>query len=264
MKVFFLGNCQVNAMRGLCREMFPSLKASFQTITPYWGQFDEDATRQELAEADLVVSQAIANPTTTFNVDDVRSSAQGDVVFVPYVYIDGIASLEIIASKGKSVIRGAEQLLRGQEGRKPVKIFNDYCEGVIDMECEARVLGAIARIAEKEAADCDITISDYLDKTWRKQPTLYGMNHPTQAVVFEMFKRLCEKVGWDYDEDHQNDPIAWGRRALPASQRGFTPNDAKTLGLEYDCDTHWYGNSYKLLQLALKAQENAQRDADAA
>ncbi len=264
MKVFFLGNCQVNAMRGLCREMFPSLKASFQTITPYWGQFDEDATRQELAEADLVVSQAIANPTTTFNVDDVRSSAQGDVVFVPYVYIDGIASLEIIASKGKSVIRGAEQLLRGQEGRKPVKIFNDYCEGVIDMECEARVLGSIARIAEKEAADCDITISDYLDKTWRKQPTLYGVNHPTQAVVFEMFKRLCEKVGWDYDEDHQNDPIAWGRRALPASQRGFTPNDAKTLGLEYDCDTHWYGNSYKLLQLALKAQENAQRDADAA
>ena len=264
MKVFFLGNCQVNAMRGLCREMFPSLKASFQTITPYWGQFDEDATRQELAEADLVVSQAIANPTTTFNVDDVRSSAQGDVVFVPYVYIDGIASLEIIASKGKSVIRGAEQLLRGQEGRKPVKIFNDYCEGVIDMECEARVLGSIARIAEKEAADCDITISDYLDKTWRKQPTLYGMNHPTQAVVFEMFKRLCEKVGWDYDEDHQNDPIAWGRRALPASQRGFTPNDAKALGLEYDCDTHWYGNSYKLLQLALKAQENAQRDADAA
>lgn len=264
MKVFFLGNCQVNAMRGLCREMFPSLKASFQTITPYWGQFDEDATRQELAEADLVVSQAIANPTTTFNVDDVRSSAQGDVVFVPYVYIDGIASLEIIASKGKSVIRGAEQLLRGQEGRKPVKIFNDYCEGVIDMECEARVLGSIARIAEKEAADCDITISDYLDKTWRKQPTLYGVNHPTQAVVFEMFRRLCEKVGWDYDEDHQNDPIAWGRRALPASQRGFTPNDAKTLGLEYDCDTHWYGNSYKLLQLALKAQENAQRDADAA
>lgn len=90
------------------------------------------------------------------------------------------------------------------------------------------------------------------------------MNHPTQTVVFEMFKRLCEKVGWDYDEDHQNDPIAWGRRALPASQRGFTPNDAKTLALEYDCDTHWYGNSHKLLQLALKAQENAQREADAA
>jgi len=36
MKVFFLGNCQVNAMRGLFREMFPTVKATFQTITPYW------------------------------------------------------------------------------------------------------------------------------------------------------------------------------------------------------------------------------------
>ena len=108
MKVFFLGNCQVNAMRGLFREMFPTVKATFQTITPYWGTFSEEETRAELAEADIVVSQAIANPTTTFNVNDVRQSATGDVIFVPYVYIDGIASLEIIASKGKSVIRGAD------------------------------------------------------------------------------------------------------------------------------------------------------------
>lgn len=42
MKVFFLGNCQVNAMRGLCRDMFPDLKADFRTITRYWETFDED------------------------------------------------------------------------------------------------------------------------------------------------------------------------------------------------------------------------------
>ena len=53
-------------MRGLCREMFPAMKASFQTITPYWGTFDEEETRRQLAEADVVVSQAIANDTTTF------------------------------------------------------------------------------------------------------------------------------------------------------------------------------------------------------
>lgn len=195
MKVFFLGSCQINAMRGLCREMFPDLDASFQTITPYWGRFDEETARRELDEADLVISQAVANPTTTFNVNDVIASARDDVVFVPYVYIDGIASLEIIASKGKSVIHGAEQILRGQEGRKPVKIFKDYYNGEIDMECEARVLGSIERIAQKEAEDCDIKIADYLSATWRQQPTLYGINHPTQHVVFEMFKRVCEKVG---------------------------------------------------------------------
>ena len=178
-------------MPGLCREMFPAMKASFQTITPYWGTFDEDETRCQLAEADVVVSQEIANDTTTFNVNDVRASATGDVIFVPYVYIDGIASLEIIASKDKTVIRGADLLLKGLEGRKPINIFNDYCDGAIDMQCEQRVIGSIDRIREKEEADCDLTISDYLTDTGRKQPTLYGINHPTQPVVFEMFRRLC-------------------------------------------------------------------------
>lgn len=63
-KILFLGNCQVNAMRGLSREMFPQQPAEFRTITPYWGNFDEAETRERLAEADLVVSQAIQNPNT--------------------------------------------------------------------------------------------------------------------------------------------------------------------------------------------------------
>ena len=123
------------------------------------------------------------------------------------------------------------------------------------MQCQRRVLSSIERIREKEVEECDITILNYLFDTWRKQPTLYGLNHPTQPVVFEMFRRLCEKAAWDYNADHQNDPIAWGRRALPASQRSFTPNDAKVMGIEYPCATHWCGDWYKLLQLALKVQE---------
>ena len=94
------------------------VKATFQTITPYWGTFSEEETRAELADADIVVSQAIANLKTTFNVNNVRESGTGEVIFVPYVYIDGTVSLEIIASKGKSVIRGADQLLLGQDSRK--------------------------------------------------------------------------------------------------------------------------------------------------
>ena len=130
------------------------------------------------------------------------------------------------------------------------------------MECEERVLGSIERIAEKEDADCDIIISDYLAETWRKQPTPYGMNHPTQPVFFEMFRRLCDKVNWTYDPDHQNDPVAWGRRALPTSTRSFTPNDKASMNISYDCDTHWYGQGYKLWNLALKAQEKAAAEAE--
>ena len=263
MNILFLGNCQVNAMRGLSREMFPTLRADFQTITPYWGVFDEPLTRQKIAEADIVVSQAITNPGTTFNVADVRAAAGVKAVFVPYVYLDGVASLEIIASKGRSVIKGAVQLLRGQEGRNPVKIFEDYCTGRIDMENDARVQSSIAKIRKKEQETCDIVIADYIAETLTRQPTVYGINHPTQHVVFEVFARLCKHLDWAYDPAHKDDPVVWGRRALPASQRALTPSDARVLGLSYGCDTHWYGQGHKLMQLALKERDLAARAAAA-
>lgn len=258
MNILFLGNCQVNALRGLSREMFPKLKIKFRTITPYWGKFEEAETRQELAEADLVVSQAIENEQTTFNLHDVQASTQGTVVFLPYVYIDGIASLEVIGSKGRTVIKGSEELLLDQEDRRLIHIFQDYCDGKIDMRNKERVTSSLKTIREKEAKSCTLAISDYLEDTWQKQPTLYGINHPTQHVVFEMQRRLCDHLNFDFDADIANDPIAWGRRALPQAQRALTPTDAEVLGLQYDCDTHWHGQGYKLAQLAMKAKEKEQ------
>ena len=263
MSVLFLGNCQVNALRGLSREMFPNLPATFRTITPYWGDFDEAATRAELAEADLVVAQSIENPTTAFNYEDVRASARGQVVFVPYVYVDGLASLEIIASKGKSVVKGAEILLQGQDGRKPIHIFQDLCDGKIDMQNFERIDASLRKTAAKEDTACDIRISDYLAETILERPTLYGINHPTQHVVFEMFRRLCAHLGWQYDPHHQDCPVVWGRRALPAAQRAFTPMDAARLGTRYDCDAHWYGQAHKMVNLAIKAEERRREDAAA-
>ncbi|MBE0413045.1 WcbI family polysaccharide biosynthesis putative acetyltransferase [Yoonia sp.] len=253
MKVFILGNCQANAMRGLCREMFPNVDVSFLSITPFWGAFDEEKARDLLAGADLIICQAITNPDATFNVDDIRRSTHGEIVFIPYVYLDGIASLEIVASKGKSVIRGMQELMHDQEARKPIRIFEDYCSGRIDMKSEQRIFSSLEKMAAKESAHCSIVISDYLAETWRKQPTLYGINHPTQHVIFEMFRRICERVGWKYDPNHKNDPIVWGRRALPSGTRSLTPFDAKRLRLGYQADPHWYGQAYKLVNLAVKA-----------
>ncbi|WP_386682543.1 hypothetical protein [Loktanella sp. R86503] len=102
--ILYLGNCQINAMRGISRGMFPKMPCEHRTITPYWGNYDECEIRDRLAEADLVISQAIENRSAAFNVDDVKSSTKGDVVFVPYVYVDGIAGLEVIASKGRSLL----------------------------------------------------------------------------------------------------------------------------------------------------------------
>jgi hypothetical protein len=256
--VYFLGNCQVNALRGLCRDMFPKMKADFGSITPYWGAHDPAVTEAAIGNADIVVSQAIHNPAARFNVDEMKARAGNRVIFVPYVYVDGLAGLEIIGSKGRSVIKGAPELLAGQEGRRSLHVFQDLCAGKIDLHNRHRLTASILRIAQKEAQTGGVRIADYLAGTWAEAPFLYGINHPTQRVVFEMFRRLCDVAGWRFDPRLARDPVVWGRRALPASNRAFTPADAAALGVAYPPDTHWYAAAHKLVEQAMKA---AARDA---
>jgi hypothetical protein len=262
--VFFLGNCQVNALKGLCREMQPKMRVGFGTITPYWGKFDASAVEAAIAQADVVVSQAIANPGARFNIAEMRERAGEKLILVPYVYVDGLAGLEIIGSKGRTVVKGAQELLLGQEGRRALHVFQDLITGKIDMRNRARVEASIARMAEKEAEAGAIRISDYLAQTWADAPFLYGINHPTQRVVFEMFRRLCDVTGWRYDAGVEADPVAWGRRALPASVRAFTSADAAALGVRYAPDSHWYASAHKLVEVAMaKAAREPRADSAA-
>lgn len=252
MDVYFLGNCQVNAMRGLCRDMFPKMKADFGSITPYWGVHDAAATEAAIEKADIVVSQAIFNTEARFNVEEMKARAGNRVVFVPYVYVDGIAGLEIIGSKGRTVIKGAPELLAGQEGRRSLHVFQDLCAGKIDLRNRQRVTASIMRMAQKERESGGVKIADYLAETWAEASFLYGINHPTQRVVFELFRRLCDVVGWRHDPRVTEDPVVWGRRALPASTRAFTPADVAALGVAYGPDSHWYAAAHKLVEQAMK------------
>ena len=250
--ILFLGNCQINAMRGIARGMFPNMPCEFRTITPYWGTFDENEIRARLARADLVISQAIANPDTPFNVADVRAATRGKVVFMPYVYIDGIAGLEIVASKGRSVIKGADAILDAWQGRKPIRVIDDFVTGRIDMRNAERVENSLRKLRAKEAADCDIVISDYIAATLRDEPALWAINHPTQHILFETFRRLCDHVGWRYDPRFRENPVAWDQRALPRATRAFSPHDVDALKLSYAHDSHWFGQAGKLITQAIK------------
>ena len=256
--ILFLGNCQINAMRGIFRGMFPKLPCTFRTITPYWGTFDEPEIRARLAEADIVISQAIENPAATFNVADVRASTKGHIVFMPYIYVDGISGLEIVASKGRSVVKGADLLIAQGRGQDAFRIMKDYVAGHIDLDNAGRLRASLDRLAAKEAAQCDIAISDYIAGTWADRPAQWGINHPTQHILFEMFRRLCLHLDLPFDPGFCADPIEMGRRALPMSTRSFSPIDVAALGLSYDCDPHWFGQTGKLIGLALKHHQRAQ------
>ena len=252
MKVFFLGNCQINAMRGLFREHFPRLQADFLSITPHWGHFNAERAEELIAQADLVVAQAVTNPDTKFNAGEIEERSDYRAVFLPYVYLDGIAGLEMVSSKGQSLVRGGAELLDDWADERPIDIYTAYCEGRIDLKNEDRLARSFARIRAAEDAWCEVRISDYLEDRMNVAPLLYAINHPVQHVLHEMFRRLCRLLDLSPDPALFRDPVLFGRRALPPALRALSPMDVDRLGLGYAADPHWYGDGHKLMTLALK------------
>lgn len=254
MSIVFLGRAQMNAMRAIWRDMFPKMPVKFRAISEDWGSFDEAATRRDLADADLVVAQAEDDAAAVFKSDTLIEATSGDVIFMPYVHLDGLASLE--ASGGAGIL-GAEQVLDGQDGRRQADIFDDLCRGRIDMQNQARVDASLARMRASEATVCDLGISDYIAETYRIKPSFFGADHPAQHILFELFRRLCSEMALDFDQSMLDDPVFHGRHALPITQRAFTPVDVDRLELDYGCDPNWYKQTQKLLTQVLKSREQS-------
>ncbi len=255
MSIVFLGRGQMNALRGISRDMFPKMPVKFRSISPEWGSFDEAGTRKDLAGADLVVAQAVEGSTTFFNSQDLMQATSGDVIFVPYIFVDGIASLESYGLRGGSKILGSEQVLDGQEGRSHADIFDDLCRGHIDMQNRTRIDASLTEMSKMEEAVCDLQITDYIAETYRDKPSFFGVDQPAPHILFEVFRKLCAEMALEFDKSFGRDPVMIGRHALPLVQRAFTPVDVEALKIQYGCDPHWYRQASKLLTLVLNSRE---------
>ncbi|WP_372887175.1 hypothetical protein [Shimia sp.] len=253
MSMVFLGKAQLNALRAISRDIFPEMPVRFRSISDDWGSFDEEATRSDLAEADLVVAQAITDPDAVFNTADLMATTTGDVIFLPYLHVDGLASLELDPAQGR--VLGAEQLLEGQAGRDQAEIFDDFCRGRIDMGNQARIEASLTRMGELEASVCDLAISGYIAETYHDKRSFFGVDHPAQHVLFELFRRLCAEMALEFDRGVFDDPVFHGRHAMPYGQRAFTPVDVGRLGLAYECDPHWHRQAQKLVTQVVRESQ---------
>lgn len=251
MSLFFLGNCQANALRGLVNDTTKT-RSAFASITEYWGVYDESAIDHALDAADTVVAQAIGNSDHRYSAAKLRQRFGDRLLLVPYIYLDGIASLKLISSKGRATLRGLDELKAHPAWPNQPKLHRAYANGQIDMNLAARLERSFRTISEVEAQFCDIKIHDFLLENYREYPVLYAINHPTQIVLAEMLKQLCDKLDLSPSPGSLDDPLIWAKRALPRAQRSVSINDANELGLKYEPDSHWFSEAGKLIGWAIK------------
>lgn len=250
MKIYFLGNCQTNALQGILKDVTP-IRPAFGSITEFWGNHNLEDIERNLDAADVVVAMAVENPEHRYSADRLRARLGARLVLHPYVYVDGLASLEKISSKGQSVIRGAEHLQASDLWPDRIALIKSFTQGDIDMKQKERLSASLARISGAEDKFCDVGISDYLWETYTSRPSQYALNHPTQHVMFELFDRLMRHLDITPDPERRADPLIWAKRALPVNDRSLTPYDVSVHGLSYSADDHWYPRAIRLVQLAV-------------
>lgn len=217
----------------------------------------ESAALRGLERADIVVMQATAGPAAGPSVEEVRQATQGEVIVLPEIVLDGIASLERDGPGETGAILGADEFLRATRGLDRAEGLRRFLAGEIDMRQTARLAASIARLRRLEQAVCDLRVTDAIEEMLRERPVVYGCAAPTQDLLFRLFERLCDYLGVEPDAGMPWDPAFHGSLALPRGARAFTPWDVRALGLGYPPDTHWYSQAVTLAQRVWRMAEEA-------
>lgn len=249
--VFFLGNCQASRMSQFYGAFTPGPQkrsAMFRSITPHFGNYAEDESKDALETAAIAVVQLI-NADYVFNRQAVLEMRGGKpTIFLPYVYLPGFRRLEKLSSKGVPRIDGADILLAemdrvGHASRAALA----FMRGTVDMQNQTRLDAALAELKRREAMGADITIADYIAQTYRDQMPCFSINHPTPHVLFEMYNQVAKLAGFA-PVPKTISPYDMGRATLPAGNGGLTPYCVAALGLSYGPEAQWFSATNKNAQ----------------
>lgn len=257
MRVHFVGNSQASRLLAMFQRSVPGSRASLTLVAPDRPGSDP---RPAFEAADIVILQVGTDPAPGLAPETVRGATAAEVIALPGIFLDGIASLEREGASEAAPLLGEAELLAGARGLDRPGALRRFLAGEIDMGQEARLARSLARMRAVEAAACDIRISDMIEDSLRASPVVYGASAPTQTVLFRLFERLCDYLGIEPDAGMAWDPAFCGSLALPRSLRAFTPWDVRALGLAYEADSHWHAQAVTLVHRALRAADERRAD----
>jgi len=118
-----------------------------------------------------------------------------------------------------------------------IKAARDWCnpEAYTSEEVEKNAAASLHALREREKRvfeenfPVDVTISDFIEKEWRRQHLFHTYNHPTNALLFELTRRVAAAAGvpWSWDTEEVSQKELLGEATIPPPpsvylQGGFT------------------------------------------
>ncbi len=239
--ILFLGNCQMSKYRMFYNET-GTAKSRFDSITPYFGKFDEETTLRAIESSDLVISQLVTSDVT-FNKDNILALRPNkDTIFTPYIYLTGFRRMEKLASKGSARVDGGGCFIDALKKYGDVQARSKYLSGEIDAQNQIRLDASLAEMQRRENLGADIEIAEYIRQTYQERLPCYAINHPTPHVLVHVYNQIAALAGFEKCDLGTMTKVQAGRSVLPRGTGAISPYCVEALGLEYVHDDHWFGN----------------------
>lgn len=204
------GNCQANPLGNILQtntefaenwEFVPFPKPSFELRQGDW----EDIERL-LGELDLFITQNVGESHGIFASSNLANhlKAGGKVVRIPNAYFSGYMPEVVYFRAGEPHVtkfcdyHDANFLAFFMEDpvnavQKAVSAATDksqYTEEFVLKNAQA----SINELKRREE-DCDVIVSDYIEKNWRNDILFYSMNHPKCQVLSHIASNILKLLG---------------------------------------------------------------------
>lgn len=206
--------------------------------------YETEKILDSLSKYNIVIAQPIFNKENPLH-HSVISKLSSEVIFVPYIYLDGLYSLEATDIDSNSIL-GSDVLAPFLE-RSYDDMVGYFQTGRIDFRCRERLDASLAELHAREKEVDSIVVSDFIEENWHSRPLIISHNHPNKWLMDLIAERLFRRI----DRPYQSyDGLPHYQRAEYLFSKGegaLSPYDADRLGLEYEYDDQWWTVGRRLL-----------------
>lgn len=251
--LLFYGNCQVEAASQALQARNPDLRCNYAGNSNRVAKFDPPRSEKLMAEADLIIAQPIMNMERDDNHLAMRERFGDRVIFMPYIFIEGLHSLSLAGSTQRKLVPkyiiGGEIVLKSLRKHGVRRTISDYKTGRLDFDHVSRFAKTLAEMRRREEeASCEVRIADEIEAMHHAERVMLTHNHPNPNLINIIAGKISEHLGRAYDPLRPNEVQFYLQITLPVFETIVTPWCQRDLGLDYPYDLQWFRSGRDLIR----------------
>ena len=244
--IILVGNCQIQRLQWIFRVNGITDFEYYANTDLLDANFDAALVLERVACGSVVIAQPILNPQHPLNHQALRSASR-NVIFVPYVFLDGLFCMSV-ADAAATRVYGEDPVLEVFRQCDMGRAVEDFRHGRIPFNNSQRLARSMAELMGREQECCDVHISDVLQECLQDRLPMVTHNHPAPFVFDLMSERIFSLMGLKYIPYLQQPLGLQVDYTFSLEPRCLSPYDVDALQLRYPPDQQWFNIGFWIIR----------------